>query len=79
MSILLFCLPLTAVMHVMMAVQRGSKALGGRAINSTLPLQGRTFVSGDILKLRTLVLWLVSLVGFTPDIAKCKQVNKHNS
>ena len=62
MSILLLHLPLTAVMYVMMVCKRGSKVLGGVAINSTLPLQVGTFVSGDPPKLRTQVRWLVSLV-----------------
>ena len=37
------------------------------------------FVSGDLLKLRTLVRWLVGFVRFTLGVAKCKQVNKYNS
>ena len=62
MSILSFCLPLTAVMYAMMVRKCGSKVFGGLATNFTLPLQGGTFVSGDPLKLRTQVLWLVRLV-----------------
>ena len=53
--------------------------LGAMAINSMLPLQGGTSVSGDPLKLGTLVCWLVGLVGFTLGFAKCRQVNKQNS
>ena len=62
MSILIFCLPLTVVMYVVMVRKRSSKVLGGLATNFTLPLQGGTFVSGDPPKLRTQARWLVSLV-----------------
>ena len=79
MSILMFCLPLTVVMYVVMVRRHGSKVPSGLATNFALPLQGGTSVSGDPLKLRTLVHWLVSLVGFTLVFAKCKQVNKQNS
>ena len=62
MSILIFCLPLTAVMYVVMVRKRGSKVLSGLATNLTLPLQGGIFVSGDPPKLRTQIHWLVGLV-----------------
>ena len=77
MSILSFCLPLTAVMYAMMVCKCSSKVLGG--IHSTLPLEGGTFVSGDPLKLRTEARWLVGFVRFTLGVAKCKQVDTHNS
>ena len=79
MSILIFCLSLTVVMYVVMVRKCSSKVLGSLATNFTLPLQGGTFVSGDLLKLKTFVLCLVGLVGFTLGVAKCKQVNKHHS
>ena len=43
-----------------------SKVPGGVATNFTLPLQGGTFVSGDLLKLKTLVFWPVGFVGIYP-------------
>ena len=66
-------------MYVMMVCKRGSKVLGGVAINSTLPLQGGTFVSRDPLKLKSEVHSLVGFVRFTLGVAKCKQVDTHNS
>ena len=62
MSILSFCLPLKVLMYAMMVHKHGSKVLGGLVTNFTLPLQGGTFASGDPLKLRTQVPWLVGLV-----------------
>ena len=53
MSILIFCLPLIAVIYVVMVCKHSSKVLGGLATNFTLPLQGGTFVSGDPLKSKT--------------------------